>query len=101
MSPRRLLILAQLLNDSGKASSLGSGLPSDVRSCHALILSLKTEIQMLHQGQQQAVATLRAQLRDAGESGAWLRHMRVFELQYDAIHFQFNRQINWLQTSML
>ena len=96
-----MLIVAQLLNDSGKASTLGSGLPSDVRSCRALILSLKTEIQMLHQGHQQAVATLRAQIREAGESGTSIRRICVFGPSYDAVHFQFNRQINRLQKSTL
>ena len=39
-----LIIIMKLLADSGKGVGLGSGLPSDVRSCHALILSLKTEV---------------------------------------------------------
>jgi hypothetical protein len=68
---RKFLTLAKLLNDSGRGH-LGSGLPSDVRSCHAVILSLKTEVQMLHQGQQQTVASLRAQLKEASGSGARL-----------------------------
>ena len=61
-------MLHKLLKDSGKGPGLASGLPSDVRSCHALILSLKTEIQMLHQGQQQTVTSLRVQLKEAGGS---------------------------------